>query len=124
MRIACILQYVGWVMIDVGKLNKKIQIQKKSGIRDPYGHEVISWVKVVDCFANVKPIGGREKIRNNAIESTLSCTIAIRYNPDLLPLTTPDSWRIIYESRILNITAAQDLDEARRFIIFDCIETG
>ena len=110
-------------MIQVGKLNKRIQIQKKTGIRDPYGHEEISWVKVVDCYANVLPISGREKIRNSAIESTLSCTIAIRYNPALLPLTATDSWRIIYESRMLEVTDAYDLEEARRFIIFDCIET-
>ena len=43
-----------------------------------------------------------------------------------MPPTTVDAWRISYETpsgtRIFNITAAQDVDEARKHIVFECQE--
>lgn len=110
--------------IEIGKLNRRIQIQRKAGVLDDYGQESLIWTKVADCWASIKPISGREKLRAMAQESTLICTVAIRYAVALMPPTTADAWRIVYGTRILEILAAQDFEEARRFIIFDCQETG
>ena len=111
-------------MIAVGSLNRKVQIQKRVGIKDEYGQESQSWVKLADVWANIKPVSGREKLRNSSSESTLTDSVAIRYQANLMPVTNADAWRIVYNLRIFDINAAKEFNDARRFIIFDCIETG
>ena len=111
-------------MITIGRLCRSITIQKKIGTYDSYGQEVLEFVDIATVWANVKPVTGREKLRAGAYDSTLSHTVAVRYQPELLPETAADAWRILYGTRILEITAAQDMDDARKFILFDCTETG
>lgn len=112
--------------MDIGRLDKRITFQRRSSVKDDYGQEQNTWSDVATVWGNVKPIGGREKLRAMAIESELSHTVAVRYNAALMPPTQADAMRIFYSTptgdRIFNITAARDLDEERRFIVFDCTE--
>lgn len=112
--------------MEIGKLNHRISLQTRSATLDDYGQQVNSWTTVATVWANIKPIGGREKMRAMAIESELTHTVAIRYDVRFLPPRTVDASRIQYvtpaATRIFNITAARDVDEARKHIIFDCTE--
>jgi SPP1 family predicted phage head-tail adaptor len=112
--------------MQIGKLNHRISLQTRSATLDDYGQQVNTWTTVATVWANIKPIGGREKMRAMAIESELTHTVAIRYDVRFLPPRTVDAWRIQYvtpaATRIFNITAARDVDEARKHIIFDCTE--
>ncbi len=111
-------------MIDAGQLNRKVQLQKKVGVKDEYGQESLSWVKISDCWASIKPLTANQKLRAMASESTLTCTVAIRYSASLMPPTLADAWRIVYGERILDILSAQDMYDMHSHIIFDCRETG
>jgi SPP1 family predicted phage head-tail adaptor len=111
-------------MIDPGKLNRRISIQKKTGTFDGYGQVDLVWVDVAQVWANIKPITARSKLRMKAVESSLTSTVAIRYDRNLLPVNIADDWRIVYDGRIMKINAAQDLDDARRFIIYEVVEAG
>jgi SPP1 family predicted phage head-tail adaptor len=110
----------------IGLFDKRITLQSRSSTLDDYGQELNTWLDVATIWANIKTIGGREKLRAMSIESSLSHTVAVRYNVNFLPPTKVDAWRISYTTpagvRIFNITAARDVDEDRRFIIFDCTE--
>ena len=110
----------------IGSLDKRITLQSRSATLDDYGQELNSWNNVATVWASIMPIGGREKLRAMAIESELTHTVAIRYDVRFLPPKTVDAWRISYTTpagvRIFNITAARDVDEGRRTIIFDCTE--
>lgn len=112
--------------MDIGKFDKRITLQSRSATLDDYGQQINSWSDIATVWANVKPISGREKLRSMAIESTLTHTVAIRYDVRFMPPETVDAWRIKYVTpggeRIFNITAARDMDEARKYIIFDCTE--
>ena len=120
--------------MDIGKLNKRITLQSRSATLDDYGQELNSWSNVATVWANIRPVGGREKLRQFelekvrpfSIEAELTHTVAIRYDVRFLPPKTVDAWRIQYVTlagtRIFNITAARDVDEGRRYIIFDCTE--
>jgi len=112
--------------MDAGRLDKRITFQRRSAVKDDYGQQLDAWSEVATVWANVKPIGGREKLRAMAIESELTHTVAVRYTASLLPPIAAAAMRISYQTptgtRLLNITAARDLDEERRFIIFDCTE--
>jgi SPP1 family predicted phage head-tail adaptor len=112
--------------MDIGKFDKRITLQSRSATLDAYGQELNSWSNVATIWANIKPIGGREKLRSMAVESDLTHTVAIRYDKRFLPPTKVDAWRISYvtpaATRIFNIIGARDVDEERRYIIFDCTE--
>jgi len=112
--------------MNIGKLDKRITLQVRSATLDAYGQELNSWTNLATVWANIKPIGGREKLRAMAVESTLTHTVAVRYDVRFMPPTKADAYRISYTTpaatRIFNIVAARDVDEGRRHIIFDCTE--
>lgn len=110
----------------IGQLDKRITIQRRSQTLDAYGQQVDSWSTVADCWADVRPVGGREKLSAMAMQADLTHTVAVRYNVALLPPKEAAANRIVYAtpagSRVLNITSARDVDEGRRWIVFDCVE--
>jgi SPP1 family predicted phage head-tail adaptor len=108
--------------MDIGRFDKRITIQKRSATLDDYGQEINSWSDVATVWANVKPISGREKLKAGQVDSILTHTVAVRYNPAFMPPRTVDAWRIVYDGRYFNITASMDMDEASKYIIFDCTE--
>lgn len=108
----------------ISKLQQRITIQRRSSTLDAYGQEINSWSDIGTVWAEVKPLSGREKMRTNAmvVESQLTHQVTVRYSTLFLPSTTADAWRILFESRIFNITASWNVDEADKTIIFDCTE--
>ena len=108
----------------IGRLVHRIQVQRRSATLDGYGQEANTWTTIATVWANVRPIGGREKLRAMALESELTHEVTVRYSDALMPPTQADAWRILYGSRIFNITAAMDVEEERHWIKFDCTEGG
>jgi SPP1 family predicted phage head-tail adaptor len=112
--------------MDIGKLDKRVTLQRRSSTLDAYGQEVNSWTDIATVWANVKPVGGREKASMATIDVMLTHRLTIRYNVNFMPPTTVDAWRIVYTTktgaRIFDIKAAQDIDEAHKYIMFDCQE--
>jgi SPP1 family predicted phage head-tail adaptor len=111
-------------MDKIGRLDKRVTIQRRSATKDSYGQELDSWTTIAQVWAQVKPLGGRERMRNAAmvVESILTHTVTVRYSETLMPPLEADAWRILYGSRIFNITSSRDVEEDRRFIEFDCTE--
>lgn len=106
-----------------GRLRHKVTIQKPGTGLDAYGQILANaWVNVAVVWADIKPIGGRERLRSFAIESTLTSTIMVRYRADLMPPLTADAWRIVHGNRLYAIQGARVVDERNRWIIFDCAE--
>jgi SPP1 family predicted phage head-tail adaptor len=112
--------------MQIGKLDKRIRLQNRSSTLDDYGQPVNTWSNLATVWANIKPLTGREKAQMQMVDSILTHRVTIRYRVDFMPPTTVDAYRIAYETpsgtRIFNITAAQDVDEARQHIQFDCQE--
>jgi SPP1 family predicted phage head-tail adaptor len=108
----------------ISKLQQRITIQRRSSTLDAYGQEINSWSDIGTVWAEVKPLSGREKMRTNAmvVESQISHQVTVRYSTLFLPSTTADAWRILFGTRIFNITASWNVDEADKTIIFDCTE--
>lgn len=106
----------------IGQMTQRVTIQRRSSERGDYGQELDVWVDVAEVWAQVRPISGREKLRAFAIEAELTHTITVRYNSAFLPPKTVGAWRVVYDSRIFNITASINPDEANKTITFDCVE--
>jgi len=109
-------------MISTGKLIHRVVVQQRTTTQDGYGQQLDTWVDMKEVSANIKPIGGREKLRSMAINATLTHTVAVRFSAMFMPPLDSTKWRIKYGTRIFNIVATRDVDEENRFIIFDCTE--
>ena len=88
--------------MDIGRLDKRISIESRSATLDSYGQEINSWSVVGVVWANVKPVGGREKMKAMQIDSLLTHTVAIRFDKRFMPPRTVDAWRIVYDSHSSN----------------------
>lgn len=111
--------------MDIGRLNHRITVQRRSATLDGYGQELNAWTNIATVWANVKPLKSqreKEELRSFAVESELTHTVAVRYRASFMPPKTVDAYRIVYNNRIFNIFGARDLDEDRQYIIFDCTE--
>lgn len=108
----------------ISKLQQRITVQRRSTTLDAYGQEINSWINIGTVWAEVKPLSGREKMRSNAmvVEAELTHQVTVRYSELFTPSTTADAWRILFGTRIFNITASMNIDEADKTIIFDCTE--
>jgi SPP1 family predicted phage head-tail adaptor len=113
-------------MMEIGKLDKRVTLQRRSATLDAYGQEVNTWVTAATVWANVRPVSGKEKSSMATIDAMMTHKVTVRYNVDFMPPTKVDAWRIVYPTkagtRIFDIKAAQDVDEARTHIMFDCQE--
>lgn len=108
--------------MEIGRLNRRISLQQRSGTLDAYGQQLTTWSTIATVWANIKPKGGKERERSMVVESELMHNVTIRYNASFMPPTTVDAWRILYGTRIFNIVAAYDVDEAHKHIVFECKE--
>lgn len=108
----------------ISKLQQRISIQRRSATLDAYGQEINSWTNIATVWAEVKPISGKEKMRLNSmvVESQLTHQVTVRFSEVFLPATQADAWRILFGTRVFNITASMNVDEENKMIIFDCTE--
>lgn len=108
----------------ISRLQQRITVQRRSSTLDAYGQEINSWTNIGIVWAEVKPIGGSEKMRDNAmiVESQLTHKVTVRFSALFLPSIEADAWRILFGARVLNITSSMNVDEESKLIIFDCTE--
>lgn len=104
----------------IGKLRNQIEVQRPTATLDTFGQKN-AWETFATVWANVRSIGGAERLRANVTESRINVTIHVRYSATLMPPMTADAWRILHDGRVFNIIAARP-DYKNTEIIFDCSE--
>lgn len=107
-------------MIPSGRLNQRIQIQRPETVVDEYGQEVDTWVTVSTQWAQIIGNGGGTGIVVNKGQVTYSHTVITRNCKALASMD--ELWRILYQSRILNITTVQPDDRHKDMLTISCAE--
>ena len=105
----------------IGKLSKLISIQEETPTRDSFGGYELDWNTVVDVWANITPLRGREILASDMLQSVISYRFIIRYNPDF---NVTSDMRIVYGTRIFNIRSVAIADEDSRFLAIIADEGG
>ena len=95
------------VPVDIGKLNKRITIQKLSLTTDEYGNQIQQWSDFYTCWAAVSGINNRE--------------YWIRHSKELKDINKTD-YRIIFDNRIFDISFIDNLQFADSIFILKGIE--
>jgi SPP1 family predicted phage head-tail adaptor len=96
-----------------GRLRARISLQELSLTDDGGGGSVETWEEVVEVWANVKPLSGREQITADKEASTTLYRIKIR-SRDI-----SSAWRVVWGSKILNIREILEGDSSERYLFFN-----
>lgn len=104
-----------------GKLRKRVSIQSKSTSQDSFGQQVISWTNVLTSVsAEVLPLFAYEKTGQGQASAVHQVTV--RYNAALANPVAVAAMRVVYGSRILDVTGSINMDERNREMVLTCTE--
>lgn len=94
-------------MKNFSDMRNRITFQSQSVIADEAGGQLITWVSGQSVWAEIKALSGNgEKFANGRMGSDEKFKITIRHINGIVP-----SMRIVYGSRIFNITKVTNIDE-------------
>lgn len=90
------------IRVDIGKMNKRITIQKQTVLEDEYGNQTPAWVDYYSCWAAVNGVTNREywQARNQHEENIVDFRLR---GCDLLKNINKTEYRIVFNDRIYDI---------------------
>lgn len=103
--------------MQAGKLKHEILIQQQTTTQNNYGEPQNTWTTVFTCWANIKPLVGREFLDASRINSDLTHDVTIRYRDGVYP-----KMRISYDSRYFDIISVINSQEAGQWLFLKCRE--
>ena len=100
-----------------GRLRHRVDLQQLSPSLNSMGEESETWTTYSTVSADVQPISGTERLAVQQAQADMTHKVTMRYRKGLTV-----EHRILHKSRVLNITAVQNVDESNRTLIIDCVE--
>ena len=110
--------------MQAGKLNRRVNVLKPNHTVDQYGQQTTGYETFATVWANIKPIGGKEKLRAMAYDTVLTHELTIRYDKRFLPTIAADAWHIEYGQRTFEVISAIDWMDARQWLVLEVREVG
>lgn len=101
--------------MEIGKLNRRVTIQRPGTTQDDIGQPVAGWVDVATVWANVRYLNGVESIKSDAPVSVAKASIRIRRRTDVLP-----NMRAALGTTYFNILAVLPDEESRERLDLAC----
>lgn len=90
--------------------------QTRETTQDDLGQQSTSWVDAFSCRADIDALSGRELMAAQAVQSSVSHTITVRYRPELQNPKDVAAMRILYGTRVFDIHEAINEDERNRVV--------
>ena len=101
----------------IGSLRHRVSIERPQRTATDGGAAVISWTSLGSVFARIEPVGGGEVEVADRQAGRVTHKVLMRYRGDVLP-----EMRIVAGTRVLEISAALDLDGRGRWLQCHCKE--
>ena len=103
-------------MVDysIGSMRERITVQVEARTADGSGGFTKAYSTDFTTMAYVKPLRGQEPFLQGQLTETVIFDFIIRYRSDK---SVDPTKRILYNSKIYNITSAINLDERNRYIV-------
>jgi len=102
-------------MLNVGELNKRITLQKRTRINNSFGEEINSYTDFVSVWAKVNQIQGSEVQINSKERVKRQFEIVIRYFVNIT-----EDMRIKYKNQYLDIISIINENEENIKMIIKC----
>lgn len=97
--------------MDVGKLDKRITIERKEAGKNAAGESTNNWVKVKTVWANVRFERGMEAIRNGKDTAVRRASMRIRKRDDV-----DESMRVVFQRQAFSIHSILPVGDGRTFM--------
>ena len=98
-----------------GALDQRIVIERLVEGYDELGQPINDWLPIVQTWAHVQPLVGREYLAAGALLSEVTARISLRYRPGI---TAAD--RVIHDGKVYGITSVADVHSSRRELQLQC----
>lgn len=99
-----------------GELRHLLTFQAKSTAQDELGEPINAWVDVFTCRGKVSPTTGRERLAAQAVQSSVTHSVTVRYVPQLANPKDVAAMRIVFGTRIFDIHDSVNEDERNRMV--------
>ena len=108
--------------MQAGRLNHRVTFQQPTNSVDDYGQPVPgSFDDVATVWAAIRPTGSSERLAASQMQSGQTHVITVRHSTALAAAI--GSWRIAYGARKFDVIGLpRNIDEAGRWLVFDCVE--
>ena len=98
-------------MVDIGKLNKRITLQRTVEAEDELGNSRTEWRDYKSIWATVKPYKASEYNFMGKLKPDVTHRFYVRYRYDVSP-----DMRIKYNKRVFEISGVIDMEEQHRLL--------
>lgn len=98
-------------MVDIGKLNKRITLQRTYEAEDEIGNTKVGWQDYKTVWATVKPYKSSEVNFMGKLKPDVTHRFYVRYRDDIYP-----DMRIKYRGRVFEIVGVVDMEEQHRLM--------
>ena len=103
-------------MVTIGQLRERVTIQQPTRSTDAIGGATLTWSTLVSCWAEVVALSGGEGRQAEAVVSSVSHRLTIRYRSDVVP-----KMRVSWNSLTLQIHAVVPvLVHGKRWSVLEC----
>lgn len=89
-------------------LRHRLALESEQQTPDSAGGYVRSWAHVAYVWAEITPIGGKERLFVEKIQAESTHRIRMRYRDDITPKN-----RLVFDNRIFSIRAIQNVGEMK-----------
>lgn len=103
-------------VIRAGDLRKRVTIQSRNVTQDAAGQAIDNWTTLFVGWAEILPLTGRELMAAQAVQSSATHNIHMRYRTEFANPKAVADMRAVYMSRVFNIHAALNQDERNRMV--------
>lgn len=103
--------------MNIGELNRRIEIIRFQEIRDEYGGVDGEWVTLFKRWAKIEDNGGGESYTNDQNQAIKSYKITIRHTPEIQEID-----RIKYKDKLLEIESISDHNTGHYMSVIICKE--
>ena len=103
----------------IGAMNKRIEIQAKTSVRDTMGSFTDTWATLYTRYAAIWPTQAKEVIQSNSLTMIATHRIRIRYKAGI-----DASYRIKYGTRYFSIVGIINPQEDNRWLDLICKEAS
>lgn len=94
-------------MMKVGKLNRRISLQRYTIVTNRLNEQEQIWNVFAEVWASKQDISDSERIASQQIQATITTRFQIRYNALVSSLNAKD--RVVFEGRIYDISAVKEI---------------
>lgn len=95
-------------MIAAGRLNKRVQLQKKIPIKNEFGHKSkTDYSPVCKLWASVDPVSARQIVASQQKIGEVTHLVKIRFREGI-----SDQFRFVFKERVFDIVHAINVKEA------------